>query len=279
MLTTLILSGGGFNALCEIGVYKLLSETNKLNNLKQVIAASAGSVIGFMICLGYTWEEMKSFFEENLHTTLTKCKPNPMTLLNVWKNKGLIDGKPKKEFIRQIIKHKLKRFDINFLDLTKLSGINFVVSVTNLSKYQSESFSVVTTPTASVVTAVHISSSIPILFYPVWYKDDLYVDGALFTFYPEEYCTDNCKYTLGCFVDTSPTTVDKKTNILQIISSILYVLQFCKPEQHTNCILLHPNVWSLWNPLKFDNVDLNKVIEHGYEKASTYFAQNEKICQ
>lgn len=94
-------------------------------------------------------------------------------------------------FIKRIIKKKYNDENITFLDLAKKTGKNLVVCVSNLSQEKPEYFNVDTMPNLSIVTAIKVSCSIPILLTPISINDNIYVDGGLYNNFPIDYFKHN----------------------------------------------------------------------------------------
>ena len=60
MFHNIAFSGGGTHTLAFIGCIKFLREVNKLDDIKNLIGASAGSLIALLVILNWSYEEMYS---------------------------------------------------------------------------------------------------------------------------------------------------------------------------------------------------------------------------
>ena len=189
----LVLSGGGVVGLVEYGILKQLSKSNIISykNIKSIYATSVGTFIGLIYLLNYKWEWMDDFF---IKRQLDKLVSNKLNLYNFFFKKGIID----EELIKIIIKPLLlgKNLDENitlkqFYDINK---IKFNIYVSNISLFKKEVFNYLTTPDMSIIKAIAISMSIPILFQPNYYNNNLYLDGGIFLNTPlnECYLTEKC---------------------------------------------------------------------------------------
>ena len=58
MINNLILSGGGIKGISLIGAIEYLYEKNYMNNINTILGTSIGSIIGYLIIIGYTPEEL-----------------------------------------------------------------------------------------------------------------------------------------------------------------------------------------------------------------------------
>ena len=62
MYYNLVLSGGALRAIALLGAIKYLEELNILKNIKQYVGTSAGSIISFLIIIGYSSNEIINMF-------------------------------------------------------------------------------------------------------------------------------------------------------------------------------------------------------------------------
>ena len=104
-----------------------------------------------------------------------------------------------------------------------------------------------------------MSISIPIIFTPIKYNDDLYVDGGLFNNFPINYC--NHKNTLGIAIN-----IDSKQNINNIMDYLKsnYRLYFKSNNNKNNfnknnVIIIEGNC-----------NDINQLIKKGIDKAKEF---------
>ena len=59
MYKNLVLSGCNFKLFSLLGALKHLENNNELKNIENFLGSSSGSLVCFMLCLGYGIEEMK----------------------------------------------------------------------------------------------------------------------------------------------------------------------------------------------------------------------------
>lgn len=199
MITTLVLSAGSINGLMFAGAYRTLYSHGILHNVRTIIACSAGSIIGLMIALKYTPKEMYDMCCEILAEegipSIGLCN-----LVNLWNMGGLADSSCMKQYIRKILLKKHDQPDITFADLAKKTGVEFVVCGSNISKCVSEYFSFIDTPRMSIIEAVVISCCVPVLFRPVKYRGNYYLDGAVYNYLPIDVAKDNPENVLALWV-------------------------------------------------------------------------------
>lgn len=188
MYYSLIISGGATKTLSVLGAIRYLNEEKKLKNVRTYVGTSAGSILCFMLALHYTIDEIKQqiithLLEEKVH----EIELDDLLNLNIWTSFGIDTGRKIETFLRKMLHQKLKVQDINFIDFAKSTGNHLVVCVANLTKQRPEHFDVETHPTCSVIHAIRMSISIPIVFTPVSYEGSLYLDGGLYESFPISY--------------------------------------------------------------------------------------------
>jgi predicted acylesterase/phospholipase RssA len=170
----LILNGGGVQAISYIGAIKIVEENQDLKDIEEYIGVSAGSICCLGLILGYTSDEMKEIIEK-----LELINERDISILSFFDKFGINNGNSIKKSIETLLKKKGFNSGITLSELYKSSGKNFIIVVTNLSRYRAEYLNYETTPDLSVIDAIRMSISIPLYFESVKYKGDFYVDGAL----------------------------------------------------------------------------------------------------
>ena len=61
MINKLVLSGGGINGIIFLGIIKYLEVSKQLKNINTFVGSSIGSIINTLVCIGYTYDELKDF--------------------------------------------------------------------------------------------------------------------------------------------------------------------------------------------------------------------------
>lgn len=186
MFTSLVIAGGANKVMCAIGCIRYLEEKGHMKTILNLVGTSAGALLCFMSAIGYTSQEM----EKGLMKVIQDDSIGQFDVeeaLMLLETYGLNSGDSIEKAAKSLLQDKLKKEDITFMDIAKTKGRNLVICGTNLTTEKEEYFSVDTHPDMSVITALRISCSIPILFTPYMYNDCLYVDGALYNNFPLGY--------------------------------------------------------------------------------------------
>lgn len=212
---TICLSGGGIQGFSFIGALDYLSSIGyiQINKITNWVGTSAGSMLSLLMCIGYTPREINDFV---VHFDFKKLNFD-ISIDNIFNEFGVNNGKSFIFVISSFIKNKLNIDDLTFTELYNYTQKKLVVIGTNFSQCTEEVFSLETTPSMSIVTAIRISMSVPILFTPVLYNSAYYVDGGIKNNFPIKYC--NKGTTLGIYIKTAHKITE--------ISSVFTVLYGC----------------------------------------------------
>lgn len=210
-IDTLCFSSGGIQGLSFISGLKYLCDNNYINldKITTYVGTSIGSILSFLLILGYTPDELITFF---LNYDFKKLEPE-IDLLIIEEKFGLDDGKRIIELLSFFCEKKFKLNDLTLYDLYILTKKKFILNTTNFNTGQEVILSYESTPNLSVITAIRMSSSIPLVYTPVYYNNNYYVDGALTNSILLKEC--NPTTTLGFFVE------GKKYNELKSIQDII----------------------------------------------------------
>jgi NTE family protein len=170
----LILNGGGVLGICYIGAMKIVEEKQKIIAIEEFVGVSAGSICCLGLILGNTSDEMKEIIEN-----IELINEKDISILNLFENFGINNGDSIIKTIETILTKKGYNSSITLSELYKLTGKNFIIVVTNLSKYRAEYLNHETAGDLKVIDAIRMSISIPLYFQSVIFRGDYYVDGAL----------------------------------------------------------------------------------------------------
>lgn len=300
----LVFSGGGIKGLAYVGVIKGLAEKGLFTNVKRFAGASAGAITASLLAIGMTPSELdEQMTKVEFATFLKKSevdieelvnKPSkikdPLIALPVMLEEalhlGLCDGSVFIEWLTSMF--KLKGFDENttFAQLYNASDrqkeLIIALCCTNYSKTVLASWKNEETANMPVILAVRGSMSIPLVFRPLVWNGNTYVDGGTMYNYPievfdDEYSQDK---TLGFILSNRDSIYNPPrkedygimTHIGCIIESIMNVsYEYCfRLENHNRTIFIDPVGIGV---LDFELTDDQKkeLIDSGYKATMDYF--------
>ena len=152
----LVLGSGSAKGLSHIGVLKYLEEAEI--NIDFIAGSSIGAMIGGAYAAGISINEIEDI------AIKTDLASSVKYFLPTISKSGLISGLKVKEFLRNVVG------DINIEDLK----IPFAATATDIFTGQEIDFK-----NGNLVEAIRASISVPIIFQPVIYNDQILVDGGL----------------------------------------------------------------------------------------------------
>lgn len=184
----LVLSGGSIKGIAYIGALKYFEE-NKLRfgAISEFVGTSIGSLSCLLIILNYTSAQLKKIFWDLDFNDL-----QDISMVDFMETFGLDDGKLIENFVKKCILDKGLSENITFSQLKELTGKSLIVCGTNVNHQSCRFFDYKSSPNMPIFLALKISMAIPILFQPVSYENELYVDGGITNDIPVNYpCEDN----------------------------------------------------------------------------------------
>jgi predicted acylesterase/phospholipase RssA len=170
-----------------------------------------------MACLlaaSYSAEELCALAENTSMNDLVH-----INLMSVFDNWGLDSGTKLEAFIDRLIQQKTGRAKITFAQLYAHSHIRLDVIATNITQATEFRMNFETTPNMPVALGVRMSMTLPPLFSPVRYNNEVYIDGGVMNNFPYE--TMDPDTTVGFRVDWN-NAIDLST-IDRCYSRIVYV--------------------------------------------------------
>uniref|UniRef100_A0A6C0DE36 PNPLA domain-containing protein n=1 Tax=viral metagenome TaxID=1070528 RepID=A0A6C0DE36_9ZZZZ len=206
------LSGGGMKGLSHIGGLIGLERHGLLKFVKEYIGTSAGALLSFCVVIGYTFSELRTL---SILLNFSLCQNlDPDNIFNFTQTCGLDDGKNVKRFISILLHAKGYSEDITFAEFYAKNpkALNLRIFAVDITNHKSAEFSLLTSPSMKIATALQASMCIPFLFIPVEDSESKYVDGGIVFNFPFHYLTTEERIeTIGlAFDDTDmiPTTSD-----------------------------------------------------------------------
>lgn len=182
----LVFEGGGVKGLAYGGALKTLTEAKLLNHVKGYAGASAGAITAALCALGYTADEITTIIKDTDFSTFLdhEMLGTFSEMYELFTEYGEHSGTNFHKFMQKLVDEKTGNPDYTFGELWEDKGIQLVVVATDLNKLKTVYFSNLTYPTMPIADAVRMSMSIPFLFHPVKFNDQLFVDGGLIDNYP-----------------------------------------------------------------------------------------------
>jgi len=250
---SLVLGSGGLVGIYLMGgCMQCLYENGQLDEIEHYIGCSAGGVIMLLFLCGMTPKEIMSLVLSENVCDWGFCSGYSLT-------KG------------DLFKHMIKGIVGN----TTLGDLpaRVTVSTTNISKGIIEYIDTETHADMTVLQACLMTGSIPIVFPPVEYKGDIYLDGAIKDSFPLGQV--KVEPALGIFIERNEYSLEG-SSILHYLKSIVSVLTTVPKSSRTPfCIVLK-------NDYKGEGMECTpemkvKLYLDGMDQCKTYMDKIEEV--
>lgn len=223
-----------------------------LHWVKRTSGASIGALFAFAVAMRISGECLFRLLDTE--AILESIVPS-MNLNLLQRDYGLDDGETLRKGITRVIEVGLEIWGISvnraptltFVDLQNLTGVDVLFAVTRLGSttdsevietdiVKTEMLSALTTPNLSIVDALVMSMSVPILYKPCYYSSGIYVDGGLLNNTPTIQMDPD--KTLVLRLKEVPHRPEE--GLQDYLSSIIYApvnwIDQCNIEKYTYCI-------------------------------------------
>jgi predicted acylesterase/phospholipase RssA len=197
----------------------------KIENIEKIYGTSAGSLLGAILCLKYDWETLNDYFLIRPWNDVFNIDIN--TIFSIFSKKGFFNRDQIEILFKPLLNAKDLSLDITLKELYEYSNIELHIFTIEVNYFKLEDISYKTNPDLSLITAIYMSSALPIIFSPVCIDNKCYIDGALVTNYPLIFCIEqnnNLDEILGIkniFINESNNNCDEKNDMINNESSLL----------------------------------------------------------
>jgi predicted acylesterase/phospholipase RssA len=184
----IVLCGGGPVGIVSYGAIKELVCKNIIDyeEIKSIYTTSIGCMVALIFLLKLEWNSIDDFIIKRPWGNLMNF--SSVDYFNLIFTKGLCD----ETFIITCLKPLFLAADVDinitlreFYNLTK---VHWHIFTSNLNKFTKVDLNYITHPDLTVIQAIHMSLSIPVLIKPPFYNNEYYIDGGLFSNNPVKDC-------------------------------------------------------------------------------------------
>ena len=279
----LVLSGGGPKLISQLGVLdKLISEDFiNIDNIETIFATSAGFIMAIFLAIRIDFKDLKNY---SINKPWDKFIEKNLNILDLNKEKGLLNHSFIIDMIETFLKFKEIRTDITLKELYNLTSINIYFYTTRLNDFSLVEISHKNEPDMPLISAVKASCSIPPIFGPEKYKENYYFDGGLFNNYPLDSCfkVTNCseEEVLGLAISYPEITVENldDSNIIEylglIISNLVTTVSTDKKQRKIKNEILIPanssNTSECWKSFISSKSNREERYDIGFKNATDF---------
>jgi predicted acylesterase/phospholipase RssA len=229
----LVISGGGPTMIKSLGACQYLEQNNfwKIDDIQTIHGTSAGAVVGAMLCLKYDWETLNTYIIDRPWQEAFSF--NIKSVLDAYTNRGIFSRKATEIVFKSLLLGKDLSLDITLKEFYDYCKIELYMYSFEINYFKMESISYKTYPDLQLLTALQMTSAIPLLISPVCIEGKCFIDGAVVSNYPLNYCLDMVEDTteiLGFKNDygekKQANVIDEESTLLDYIMIFLYKLIF-----------------------------------------------------
>ena len=238
----IVISSAGPNGFIQIGMLAALMEANyfSLDTIQSIHGTSAGSILAVLLCLKVPIQDAVDYFiKRPLH------KWFKVDVTQFMQTNGIATC-TLAELVTPLFHAQDIPLTITMKELYERSGIHLHIFSTRITKVETVDIDHIAFPDLPVIQAISMSCAIPLLFPPVEYNGDYFIDGGLFMHCP---IAPNEKTIVLNIKNTSELNIDNPFHMmnhifLQTIKKLSPVVTIGKLFQYgTDAHGLVPTLW------------------------------------
>lgn len=172
---TLVLSGGAVKGIVVLGGLEYVCENFYLKHIKTYIGTSVGSMICYLLCIGYNPLEILVYL--STHSEVFD-KLRSLDVVNMYNGLGATSFLVIQDILEKMTISKIGRL-ITLKDLYEQFGKKLVCTTYNDTDSKTEYLSHENNPNLPCLIAIRMSCSIPEIFENFNYEGKQYIDGGI----------------------------------------------------------------------------------------------------
>tara|TARA_B100000795_G_scaffold238079_1_gene198998 strand:+ start:69 stop:1118 length:1050 start_codon:yes stop_codon:yes gene_type:complete len=218
----IVLCGGGPIGIVSYGAIKELMINKIINykDIKSIYSTSIGCFISLIILFNLNFEWIDDFIVKRPWENLINFSSTDY--FSLFFTKGLCDENFFINCFKPLFLASDIPIDITLKQFYEINKIDWHIFTSNLNKFSKVDLNHNTYPNLTVIEAIAMSASIPILFKPPFYNNEYYLDGGMFTNCPSYECLINEKcneYEMITFINDKRYPIDLSNNYFNKIEN------------------------------------------------------------
>lgn len=279
---TLVLSGGSIKTISMLGSIQYCYDNSLLDGVTTYIGTSAGSMLNYLLCIGYTPIEIIIYLcTHNIFEAVQY-----LDVVSMMNGGGAIGFSKFQEHLEKMTIDKIGRL-VTFKDVQNLFKKDLIVTTYNYTKQIPEYLSPTSTPDMPCLVALRMTSCLPFIFEPFKYMDCQYLDGAFGDNFPILYNLDDenensvKSHRLGITVEVYDYSENPEDNVLDTTKLVEYLYKIITIPLKQNVLnklesAKHMDIIRIKNDVNMFNYRLNskekmELFSVGYQIAKDFF--------
>ena len=223
----LVISGGGPTLVQALGAIQYVEQQKfiDISNIETIYGTSAGAILGTLICLKFDWETINDYIIKRPWHEVFPI--NVQKIFDAYTKKGIFDIKTVEKIFKPLFSAKDLPLDISLQDFYNYSKIELHFFAFDINDFKNEDISYKTHPNISLITALQMTCSLPVLVAPVCIDNKCYIDGGIDCNYPLNKCLElyNQDEILGIknqYDKNDSNRVDSTSTMLDFLMSFVF---------------------------------------------------------
>lgn len=259
---TIVLGGGAIKSFIIFGSIQYTMDNYFINNINTFIGTSGGTIINFLLIIGYTPIEVMVF--TCTHQIVEKLQNfNMFAMMN---GLGAVSFLHIYELLEKMTIDKIGYIP-TFKDIKDKFNKEFICVTYNITENITEYISYQNYPALPCLIGIRMSSNLPLIFENFKYGNSFYLDGGLTNTFPIDIAIKKgSKKILGIYNKPQEFSFTKSTefNVLEYMYKIMSVPI---TEMNKNKIQTLPK----------DNIDIINIEEHEVNMFNFNISTREKL--
>lgn len=240
---TLVLSGGGIKGYLLLGAIQSGLDMEIFSHIKTYIGTSIGSIIGYLLAIGYTPEELIKIIHLNKWME-KQIQPNLVAMIQ---GNGAVTFLGFQDILEKLTLNKIGQF-MTLKGLQDKFDKTLICTTYNATTCQGEYLSPESHPDMPCLVALRMSCNIPLVFDRYKYLDNFYIDGGIFDNFPILYAEKVGEKIFGLNLEISPQSLQDRpedgvlpyiVRLLQTPMSQMTKHQLKKLEKDSTVLNIH----------------------------------------
>ena len=223
---TIVIAGGSSKGLLALGALQYGVDNFYLDNVVNYVGTSSGAIVCYFISIGYSPNELMAY----ICTYQFGDKLNEFNIVSMINGGGAVSFSSIHEHLERMTIMKIGRL-LNMRELKEIFKKNLIIVTYNFTKNVVEYLSADSHPNLPCLTALRMSSNLPLIFDKFYYNGSMYIDGGICDNFPIQIGDSIGKKILGLNLEIEFTEEKDGSHANMSILEFIYRLMFIPVKQ------------------------------------------------